>query len=213
MKKPYFPKRGKRYILRRLRSMRYLKKIPDSFASLRDVRSLAAIAMLLALRVVLGIFANATLPLFGNTVKISAAFIPTFVTGAMFGPVPAALVGALGDILSFVFAPTGGAYFPGFTVSGMLAGLIYGVVLYGERLSLPRIAVAWAADALFVSSFLSAYWLYVLYAQQPSYMFYLSARVISLAIKCVPEILVLFALSKPVTLLARRLVGGKSSIA
>ncbi len=116
----------------------YLKKIPDSVFGLKNVRTLAAVAMLLALRIVLGMFANATLACFGNTVKLSAAFIPIAVTGALFGPVPSALVGALGDVLSFIIAPTGGAYFPGFTISGLLTGLIYGIALYGERLSRSR---------------------------------------------------------------------------
>ncbi len=113
-------------------------------------------------------------------------------------------------MLSFVIAPTGGAYFPGFTISGLLTGLIYGLVLYNEKLCLPRIAAAWAVNALVVESFMAAYWLYVLYAQEPSYLFYLSARGISLAVKCVPEILILFAISKPVTMLSCRLVKKKA---
>lgn len=190
--------------------MRYLKKFPASLFELKDIRSLAAVAMLLALRIVLGMFANATLPMFGNTVKFSAAFIPIAVAGAMFGPIPAGLVGALGDVLSFLIAPTGGAYFPGFTISGLLTGLIYGFALYNEKLSLPRIAIAWAVNALVVESFMAAYWLYILYAQEPSYMFYLSARGISLAVKCAPEILILFALGKPVKALSCNVIKKKA---
>ena len=190
--------------------MRYLKKIPASLFELKDIRSLAVVAMLLALRIVLGMFANATLPMFGNTVKFSAAFIPIAVTGAMFGPIPAGLVGALGDVLSFLIAPTGGAYFPGFTISGLLTGLIYGFALYNEKLSLPRIAIAWAVNALVVESFMAAYWLYILYAQEPSYLFYLSARGISLAVKCAPEILILVALGKPVKALSCNVIKKKA---
>ncbi len=128
--------------------MRYLKKFPASLFELKDIRSLAAVAMLLALRIVLGMFANATLPMFGNTVKFSAAFIPIAVAGAMFGPIPAGLVGALGDVLSFLIAPTGGAYFPGFTISGLLTGLIYGFALYNEKLSIsPRAESVWRSNA------------------------------------------------------------------
>ena len=170
--------------------MRYLKKFPASLFELKDIRSLAAVAMLLALRIVLGMFANATLP--------------------MFGPIPAGLVGALGDVLSFLIAPTGGAYFPGFTISGLLTGLIYGFALYNEKLSLPRIAIAWAVNALVVESFMAAYWLYILYAQEPSYLFYLSARGISLAVKCAPEILILFALGKPVKALSCNVIKKKA---
>ena len=183
----------------------YLKKFPASLRELKNVRALAAIAMLLALRVVLGMFANATLPMFGNTVKLSAAFIPIAVGGAMFGPVPAALIGALGDVISFVIAPTGGGYFPGFTISGLLTGLVYGFALYHEKLRLPRIAIAWAVNTLVVETFLAALWLWILYAQQPDYGFYLTARLISQAVKCAPEILVLFALSKPVEKLTEML--------
>ena len=42
--------------------IRYLKKFPSSLRELKNVRALAAVAMLLALRIVLGMFANATLP-------------------------------------------------------------------------------------------------------------------------------------------------------
>ncbi len=188
----------------------YLKKIPDSVFGLKNVRTLAAVAMLLALRIVLGMFANATLACFGNTVKLSAAFIPIAVTGALFGPVPSALVGALGDVLSFIIAPTGGAYFPGFTISGLLTGLIYGIALYGERLSLPRIAAAWAVNTLVAETFLAAFWLYTLYANEPSYSFYLTARLISQAIKCVPEILILFALGKPLEMIPEKVFRQKA---
>lgn len=184
-----------------------IKKFTGSLSEMKKIQALAAIAMLLALRVVLGMFANATLPFFGNTVKISAAFVPIAVAGAMFGPFPAALVGALGDIISFLIAPTGGGFFPGFTISGLLTGLIYGFVFYGEKLSLPRIAIGWGINTLLVETFLAAFWLYILYVQQPSYGFYLSARLISQAVKLLPEILVIFALSKPITTLSNKLSG------
>ena len=93
----------------------------------------------------------------------------------------------------------------GFTISGLLTGLIYGIALYGERLSLPRIAAAWAVNTLVAETFLAAFWLYTLYANEPSYQFYLTARLISQAVKCAPEILILFALGKPVTALGRKL--------
>ena len=35
-------------------------------------------------------------------------------------------------VISFVIAPTGGGYFPGFTISGLLTGLVYGFALYHE---------------------------------------------------------------------------------
>ena len=176
--------------------MSYIKKIPNSLKELLNVYSLAAIAMLLALRVVLGFFANATLPLFSNTIKISGAFLPIAVAGSMFGPIPAALVGALGDIISFIIAPTGGGFFPGFTISGFLTGMIFGIVLYKNKISLVRVIIAWAANMLLVETFLNAYWLFILYGGETPYLVYLSARFISVAVKCIPEIILLLAVTK-----------------
>lgn len=173
-----------------------IKKINDSAKELKNIYSLAAVAMLLAIRVVLGFFANSTLAFFGNTVKITGAFLPIAVTGEMFGPIPAALVGALGDIISFLLNPTGGAYFPGFTISGFLTGLIYGLAFYKNKITVSRVAIAWFVNMILVETFLAAYWLYFLNGASAPYTVYLYARFISVAIKCIPEILLIFATGK-----------------
>lgn len=177
--------------------MSYVKQLYNSCKELKNIFSLVLTAMLLALRVVLGIFANATLPIFGNMVKLSPAFLPVAATGAMFGPVPAALVGGLGDIISFLVSPSG-MYFPGFTISGLLTGLIYGFAFYKNRVTLPRVIIGWAINMIVVETFLAALWLYMLYsaADGTPYSVYLGIRFISVAVKCVPEILLIFATGK-----------------
>ena len=173
------------------------KKFYDSCKELKNVYALVCIAMLLALRVVLGMFANATLPFFGNNVKISAAFLPIAATGAMFGPFPAALVGALGDIISFLISPTG-AYFPGFTISGLITGLIYGFAFYKNKVTIPRVLIAWLVNTFAVETFLAALWLFMLYGASKGtpYTVFLSARFISQAVKCIPEMLLIFGVGK-----------------
>lgn len=170
-----------------------LSKLKNSLAEFKSVYSLAAIAMLLALRVVLGIFANLTLPAFGNMVKLSPSFLPIAIAGSYFGPVAGGLVGALGDVISFMVAPTGGMFFPGFTISGLLTGVIYGFAFYKNQIKLPRVIIAWVINMLAVETFLAAYWLWVLNGYTADYMVYLSARFISVAIKCVPDILLIYA--------------------
>lgn len=176
-----------------------LGKLKQSLYEFKSVYSLAIIAMLLALRVVLGIFANLSLPAFGNTVKLSASFLPIAIAGSLFGPFAGGLVGALGDVISFIVAPTGGAFFPGFTISGLLTGLIYGFAFYKNQTTLPRVIIGWVVNMLVVETFLAAYWLWILYGQTADYMVYLSARFISEAIKCVPEILLIFLVGKLTT--------------
>lgn len=174
-----------------------LKSLKNSLLELKSLPSLVILAMLLALRVVLGMFANTTLPVFGNAVKISGSFLPIAVAGAMCGPVPGLLIGALGDIISFLIVPTG-AYFPGFTVSGALTGVIYGFFLYKNQITLPRVIIAWTVNTLVVETFLAAYWLFLLYStgSGKSYEVWLLSRVISQAVKCVPEILLIYGAGK-----------------
>ena len=78
--------------------MSFFKKFADSSKELKDVRTLAVCAMMLALRIVLGIFSNFTLAIM-PFVKIGFTFIPIVITAYLYGPVCAAIVGGAGDIL------------------------------------------------------------------------------------------------------------------
>ena len=193
--------------------MSQIKKLGDSALELKSVYGLAAAAMLLAIRVVLGLFANATLPMFGNTVKISAAFMPIAAAGAILGPIPAMLVGALGDVLSYLISPSG-AYIPGFTISGALTGLIYGFAFYKNKVTIPRVIAGWFANMLIVETFLAAFWFYEFFnpGYQTPYTAFLATRFISVAVKCVPEILLIFAVGKLVEKISFRKPSKSGSI-
>ena len=160
--------------------MNPIKNLKNSVLEFKSIYALAGIAMLLALRVVLGLFANATLAIFGGNVKITPSLFALTTAAAMFGPFPAALVGGLGDVLSFFLAPAGGAYFPGFTISGVLTGVI----------------IAWFINMLVVETFLAAYWLWTLNGYTADYSVYLIWRFVSQGIKCVPDILLIYFIGK-----------------
>ncbi len=103
-------------------------KFKDSTQELSKVKSVAICAMMLALRVVVGYFSNLTLTITPNA-KVGFAFLPIAIASMLFGPVCGMIVGELGDILSFLLAPMGG-YFFGWTLNGMLVGMLYGLFLY-----------------------------------------------------------------------------------
>lgn len=147
------------------------KSFRDSFHELKDVKALATTAMLLAIAVVLGFY---TLQV-TDFIKIGFAFIADEMTGMMFGPVIGGLMGAAADIVKYLVRPTG-AFFPGFTISGALSGVIYGVILYKKPLSIKRIALANGLVMIFVNICLNTYWLTLLYGQ--AFMAILPARVI-----------------------------------
>lgn len=166
-----------------------------------SVYSLCMLAMLLALRVIVGIFANSTMAVFGNMLKISINFLPIAVAAILFGPMGAALVGGLGDILSFFINPSsGGAYFPGFTLNGILTGLILGIFLYKNNVSLKTVLISWTINAVFVEVLLSGYWLYFIYGMGSgtSFYVYLWTRLISEAIKFIPSVALILVVGKTV---------------
>ena len=177
------------------------EKFYNSTKELKSAYSLCALAMLLALRIIVGIFANSTMALFGNMLKISINFLPIAIAAAMFGPIGAALIGDLGDILSFFINPSsGGAYFPGFTLNGILTGLILGIFLYKNNVTVKNVLISWTINAVLVEIFLSGYWLYFIYGagSGTSFFVYLWTRVIGEGIKFIPSVLLILARGKAV---------------
>ncbi|MBQ4105615.1 MAG: folate family ECF transporter S component [Clostridia bacterium] len=103
-------------------------KFTNSAKELGRVRSLTICAMMLALRVVLGYFSNISLSITPNA-KVGFAFLPIALAAMLCGPVAGMIVGGLGDVISFILMPMGG-YFFGWTLNGILVGMLYGLFLY-----------------------------------------------------------------------------------
>lgn len=103
-------------------------KFKCSAQELSNIKSVAICAMMLALRVVVGYFANFSLAITPNA-KIGFAFLPIAIVSMLLGPVCGMIVGGFGDILSFLLVPMGG-YFFGWTLNGILVGMLYGLFLY-----------------------------------------------------------------------------------
>ena len=122
-----------------------IEKLRDSSRELGSVKVLAVCAMLLALRIVLGIFSNFTLAVV-PFVKIGFSFIPVAVAAYLYGPVCTAVISGAGDVLSIIFAnPTAFSLNPAITACCVWEGMIYGFALYHGELSLKRVIIAKAA--------------------------------------------------------------------
>lgn len=89
-----------------------------------NVRMLAYLGLLAAMGVVLA----ALRPVNLWNLRISFTFIPIAVAAMLFGPMPAALLGALIDVLGALLFPSG-VFFPGYTLTAIVQGLIYGLFL------------------------------------------------------------------------------------
>ena len=90
-----------------------------------STKMLVTLAMLLALEIVLSRFLSIQTPI----TRIGFGFIPLVMAGILFGPIPAAIVAVLADVLGALLFPTG-AYYPPLTITSLLVGLTYGLFLY-----------------------------------------------------------------------------------
>ncbi len=137
-------------------------KLIDSFrrsaAQLRDLRSLTGASLLLALSILLTYFFRLD---FGGSLSVGLSFNATALMGMLFGPVVTGLVNGLGDIIKCVLKPQG-PYFFGYTFNAMLAGVIYGVFLYGKKPTLLRVVATKATINIVINAFLATLWMALL---------------------------------------------------
>ena len=123
-----------------------------------DVKALVFAGVFIALTILLTYVFSIQTPF----VRISFGFLPIAVYATMFGPFRAALMAAAADILGTVIFMSG-AYFPGFTLSALLSGLIYGYFLHGHELTWQRIIIPFGLIFLTIDLGLNTLWLSLLY--------------------------------------------------
>lgn len=160
-----------------------------------QTKLIVTIGLLTAMQIILSRF----LSINAWNIKIGFSFVPVFIAAWIFGPAAAALVGALGDFLGAVLFPIG-PYFPGFTLSCALTGLIFGLLLHKQQ-TLSRITAAVILNQFGVSLLLTSLWISILY--HSPYLILLGTRVIQSAILTGVELLTITALTRS-TAAARR---------
>ena len=93
--------------------------------------------------------------------RIGFGFLPIAVLAIMYGPYVAAIGYGVADLLGAWLFPTG-TFFPGFTVSAVLTGLIFGWVLYKKEVTFVRALAASALVCLTVNLLINTYWLTII---------------------------------------------------
>lgn len=159
------------------------EQFSSSWRALRRTRTLTTAGILLAIQMVLSSYGTIEL---NDSLKISLAHLTLAPTAIFFGPVVAAFQGALSDILGFLLKPTG-PYFPGFTLSALLGGLVYGVMFYKTQRRVWQIVLARLIIIVVINIALNTLFLTMLYG--PSRLVTLPARalknIIQLPMDCV----------------------------
>lgn len=153
-----------------------------------STRKLAISAILLAFDVIF----SRVIALNLNIMKIGVGFAAEAVCAMLYGPWWTALLAALADLVGALAFPTG-AYFPGFTVTAAISGLIFGFILYRRPVTwlralsaatLNTVTVSWLCNTLLIAVWFSS----------KAYGALLAARAVQLAVMLPLQFIVIRAL-------------------
>lgn len=142
----------------------------DSYHEFKNVRTITTSAMFAAISVVLGYFTI----VIGDYIKIGFSTIANQFVYYLFGPVVGGLFGGALDVLKYIVKPTG-AFFPGWTLSAIVAGVLYGIFLYKKPINFWRILLAELVVSMVCNVILGTLWLHMMYGQ--GVYFLLSLRI------------------------------------
>ena len=123
--------------------------------------NLCCLALLCAMQIVLARFV--VIPV-GDMMRFSMSFIPVVIAARRFGIVGSMAVYGLGDFLGAIIFPTGGAFFPGYTITAAIAGMLYGIFLRPTKKEESKTALnikfilSAVSTQLFCSLLLNGYW-------------------------------------------------------
>lgn len=166
-----------------------LASFKSSARELKQVRSLTVASLLLALNVLLFLFFSIRIT---DSIRFSFSYLPIAASGSLYGPVVGGILAAAGDLLNLMIKPSG-AFFPGFTLNALLSGMIYGMVLYRQPVSLRRTLMA-RLLVVVMELFLGTLWLSILYGK--GYMVFLPARALKAAVLFPVEVTLMYGMLK-----------------
>jgi len=121
---------------------------------------LVVMAFMIAISVVLTRFCSINTPI----LRIGFGFLPCALMGIMYGPLWAGAGYAIADILGMVIFPNG-AYFPGFTLTAFLTGLVYGFFYRKGEVTLKTSIVPNLIVSFGLNLILDTIWLMILMGQ------------------------------------------------
>ena len=152
-------------------------------------------AMLLAVFIVFNRFVSIKTEI----LIISFTFIPMMMSAIWLGPVYSTVVALLGDFIGAILFPFG-PYFPGFTVSNALSGLIYWLFLYnkGNEMSNKKLVVMLIISSVLqlvvVNIFITSLWIHMLYGK--AYLAIMAGRTVTQLVMIPIHVVSIYILEK-----------------
>ena len=145
-------------------------------------KQLCALALLIAVGVVLG----RLVPVLSvwNT-KIEFSFVAVMLAACIAGPIGGMVTGAMIDFIGAILVPTG-PYFPGFTATAALTGLVFGLLLY-KKCNIGRIVIAVLSTQIVCEFLLNTLFISILYTK--AFTALLVTRAVQVVVMSVIEII------------------------
>ena len=128
------------------------KTLRKSAGEFKKLQTVVFCGLMGALSIILGLFASIHFGPF----SITYAWIPNRIIDFMFGPVVGALYGGVMHVIKFMLKPNG-SFNLAYTAMAVLAGLIFGVVLYNKQISFMRIVFAQTLVKIFINVGMGTY--------------------------------------------------------
>ena len=131
-----------------------------SHTNRNDLRRFVLLSILIALQT---IFSN-TLGIRTPILRVTFGFFPLILSGIILGPVYAAIGAVYSDLIGFIIFQTGATFFPGYTFTALLSGLVYGFFLYNKPKKLWRIISSVSIVKIILHLGLNTYWTYIAFS-------------------------------------------------
>jgi len=146
-------------------------------------------SLFIALQVILTRFLSIQTPI----LRIGFSFIPISLCSIVLGPALGGITAGISDIVGMMIFPHG-AYFPGFTLSALLSGVIYGLALYKKPNTIIRVAISVLLVTIIVDLGLNTLWLSMITGKATIVLIY--PRLIKSAIMMPIQISLIYLISK-----------------
>ncbi|MCL1877899.1 MAG: folate family ECF transporter S component [Defluviitaleaceae bacterium] len=125
-------------------------------------KKIVIIALLIAIEIILTRIAVIQIPPGAAIVRISLGFICIAIIAMLYGPVFSAIAAVIADVVGVMLLPTGGVFFPGFTISALLIGIIYGLLLHKQPVPFWKVCVTAGIVTIGINFFIDTLWISII---------------------------------------------------
>lgn len=178
-----------------------------SLDELKNPRALVVTALLIAFNLVVDMAPKLYLT---PDLRVTFGFLFISTIGMLYGPSVGMMAGFCTDVMGFLLSPNNNAgYFPGYTLTAIVGGLLYGLWLYKGKPSLPRCIGAKLSVNLICNIGLNSLWSMIVY--QKGFWALLPGRLFKNLALLPLEVLMLWVVANIVLRQFRRVFSGSVS--